>query len=267
MAQPILVINDLSITYGNFKKNHNNLEAVKKVSFNINVNERFCLVGESGSGKSSIAMAIPRLLPEIAQVSGEISVKNCLVYKCSPEEIIGIRRKHISFIFQDSVGSLIPNITIEKQFGRVVSHRLGLHDKVHVNQIMNEAFQRVGLTNIDRILLSYPSQLSGGMCQRVMIAMALCVKPSLVIADEVTASLDVITQEIILELLIELQKELNFALLFITHDMRIASHYSDYIGVMYQGELIEIGKTELFFSEPQNTYSKKLVDAARLLSV
>lgn len=267
MAKPILVINNLSITYGNSKKNHNDLEAVKKVSLDIDVNERFCLVGESGSGKTSIAMAIPRLLPEIAHVNGDIFVCNCPVYKSSSEEIIELRRKHISFIFQDSVGSLIPNITIEKQFGRVVSHRLVLHDKVHVNQIMNEALQRVGLTNIDRILLSYPSQLSGGMCQRVMIAMALCVKPSLVVADEPTASLDILTQEIILELLIELQKELNFALLFITHDMRIASHYSDYIGVMYQGELIETKETELFFAEPQNTYSKKLVDAARLLSV
>lgn len=267
MGHPILEIKDLSITYKNSKNSNNNLEAVKEVNFSINAGEKFCLVGESGSGKTSIAMAIPRLLPEITIVKGNIIVNNNPVYKSSFNKVNELRRKYISFIFQDSVGSLIPNISIRKQFRRVISHRLGVSENKKIIEIMNDALIRVGLTNIDRVLLSYPSQLSGGMCQRVMIAMALSVKPSLVIADEPTASLDVLTQEMVLELLVKLQKEFDFALLIITHDMRIASHYSDSIGVMYRGELIEVNKTDIFFKEPTKNYSKQLVNAAKLLSV
>ena len=260
MNDDLLRIDDLSVSYGD-------LIAVRSLSMSVRKGERFCLVGESGSGKTSVAMAVARLLPDSAKIDGQILIGNQNVHELENRRLQELRRKSISVIFQDATGSLIPGSTIEKQLFRVIRHRTGITAKAEINQLTREHLTRVGLTDHHRILHSYPSQLSGGMCQRIMIAMALCVKPSLVIADEPTSALDVITQQKILELLLSLQNDLDFALLFITHDLRIAAHYSHTIGVMQNGILVESGSVNGFFSEPKNSYSHQLVSSAKMLSV
>lgn len=262
----ILDIKNLSVKYKN-SDNSNQLTAVKNVSFKIDAGQKFCLVGESGSGKTTIALAVTKLLPENTLITGDICFDGISILNLSETELLRIRKESISFIFQDTVGSLVPNMTIGKQYKRVLSHRLNTSDKSVIENIINKSLTKVGLNDINRILTLYPHQLSGGMCQRVIIAMALCVKPSLVIADEPTASLDVVTQKIILDLLIELQSEFNYALFYITHDLRIAYHYSDIVGVMKNGELIELNSKESFFNKQENNYSKDLINSARMLSI
>lgn len=260
MNRNILTVKNLSVAY-------NSLEVVSDVTFSIEEGKTFCLVGESGSGKSTIAMSILKLLPLLSTIKGTILINDNPVYQLDNKRLQEIRRRQVSVVFQDPVGSLIPNIPIGKQLGRVIAYRLHIDDKRKIINEMNNALLQVELTDTDRIRKSYPHQLSGGMCQRVIIAMALCVEPILVIADEPTSSVDSLTQHKILKLLKNLQKNLNFALLFITHDMRIASHYSDYIGVMKEGRLLEVKDTKSFFTKPDNEYSKKLIESAKMLSI
>ena len=259
-ANKILSISNLTVHYGD-------LEAVKSFNISIEARERFCLVGESGSGKTTVALSIVKLLPESANVKGDVWVNDKHIYTLNKIQLMELRKKNISIIFQDAIGSLIPGTSIRKQLFRVIKYRLGVSGEDEIRSQAIEFLIRVGLTDYERILASYPSQLSGGMCQRIMIAMALCVKPSLVIADEPTSSVDVLTQQKILELLINLQNEYNFALMFITHDMRIAAHYSDFIGVMQNGRLIEENRSKNFFNNPQQLYSQQLVESAKLLSI
>ena len=260
MNKNVLELNGLCVDYGE-------LRAVKLLDIKINRGERFCLVGESGSDKTSVAMAVAKLLPDSAKVSGAVRMNGTDIYAADEKELREIRRKDLSIIFQDATGSLIPGVTVKKQFYRVIRYRLGISDKEKIGQIAAEHLNRVGLTDHGRILNSWPDELSGGMCQRVVIAMALCVKPALVIAYEPTSALDVITQQKILELLLTLQQDTHFALLFITHDLRIAAHYSNRIGVMQNGSLIETSTTDQFFSKPVNPYSESLVFSAKKLSV
>lgn len=258
---------DVKNLYVDYITNNGNVPAVKDVGFSLNRRETLCLVGESGSGKTTVANAIPKLLPDSAKVAGRVSIDGESIYDLDEYKVKRLRREKISFIFQDPIGSLIPTVQIGKQIERVVGFRLNLNGKKIKKDKAYELLNHVGLRDIDRIWYSYPSQLSGGMCQRVMIAMALAVEPLLVIADEPVSALDAITQEKIMDLLKKLQKEYNFSMLLITHDMRIAAHYSDIVGVMKEGNLLELKPTKLFFNNSEHNYSKELIKSASKLSI
>lgn len=257
---PTLAIDKLTVRYGDHV-------AVAGFDLTLKEGERYCLVGESGSGKTSIALAASRLLPPEADVSGTIELHGTDLYSLNHQDLQALRRSKISVIFQDPVGSLLPGISIKKQLTRVVRFRMGLTSENETEEVIIDHLHRVGLSDHSRVLRSTPSQLSGGMCQRIMIAMALCVEPALVIADEPTSALDVLTQEKILDLLVFLQNEINFAMLFITHDLRIAAHYSNRIGVMQKGTLVESSDTPSFFKNQGSNYSRNLVVSAKKLSV
>jgi microcin C transport system ATP-binding protein len=205
----VLQVRDLAVKFQAHKKL---FIAVNRVSFAIDRGETLCLVGESGSGKTTLALAVVGLLNG-AQVEGNVVIENRDVYSLDDRSKRELLRQKTSFIFQDPVGSLVPGITIVKQLTRVISFRLSLKDRDRSEHRGRQLLQQVGLENTDHVWSLYPHQLSGGMCQRVMIAMALSVDPVLVIADEPISALDALTQEKILELLTDLQKVHEFGML------------------------------------------------------
>jgi len=241
-------------------------QAVKAVSFSIEKCASLCLVGESGSGKSSLALSIPRILPSEATVTGKIYVQGEDVLGLLQKQLLRLRREKISYIFQDARGSLLPHVRIGKQLQDTVSYRQGLSSQKEAKMTSRTLLDKVNLS-ADAVWNSYPSELSGGMCQRVMIALALSTNPSLVIADEPTSALDAVTQDQVLELLIHLQEQQGFGMLFVTHDLRIARQLADTIGVMRRGELIEVNEAEAFYSGPEHPYARKLLRSARKLSL
>lgn len=259
-----LNVSDLRISYTVNGIPHH---AVKGVSFSIPAGETLCLVGESGSGKTSVALSVPQLLPPNAQVAGNVEVAGEIVYQLSTRALRTLRRKHISFVFQDPVGSLIPTVPVGKQLVRTVAFRSGNLPKSKCRERAEELLEHVGLPANSTLWKAFPSELSGGMCQRVMIALALSVEPSLVIADEPTSALDALTQERILDLLLRLQDEHQFGMLCVTHDLRIARRLSTHLGVMQAGELVELKSASAFFSSPTHPYSQRLVEAASKLSL
>jgi len=263
-VKEVLNIQDLTIRY---RVQSGWLLAVDSVSMTIHEGETVCLVGESGSGKSSVALAIPKLLATSAQISGEVVVEGTPVYQIPDKELRELRKKKISFIFQDPVGSLIPTATVGKQLVRTISYRMEISDKAECAERARELLVHVGLQDIDRVWHSYPFQLSGGMCQRVMIALALSVQPSLVIADEAVSALDAITQSRVLALLRDLQSEYGFGMVFVTHDLRVAAHVSTYVGVMCAGRLVELKPTAVLFQNAELQYSRQLIESAKELSL
>lgn len=233
---------------------------VRDVNLEIASGQVYALVGESGSGKSMTALSIMRLLPTVMRYSQESKIylhgKDLLTI---PEKAMrAIRGANIALIFQDPMTSLNPILTVGVQ----LLESLGLHQNLRGRHAYIEALrllEAVQLVNPTRCFASYPHQLSGGMRQRVVIAMALAGKPELLIADEPTTALDVITQRQILNLLQDLQRNENMAMLLITHDLSIAKQFADRIGVMRAGALVEQNNKTDFFSWPQHDYSKKLL--------
>lgn len=259
--EPVLALQDLVIQY---RGSSGWRCAVDHVSFSIEKGQTLCLVGESGSGKTSIALAIARLLPQ-AQVAGQLLLQGKSIYDLATPELRQIRRSAISFVFQNPEAGLLPNRTIGRQLLDVISFRTGCGPAQAKTQA-NELLARVGLSESE-VWRSFPQQLSGGMCQRVMLVMALCIHPAMVIADEPLSSLDSVTQEKILALLADLQDAFQFAMLFITHDLRMAAHLADDIGVLKSGRLLELRKPQDFFSRPLSEYSQQLIRSARTLSI
>lgn len=261
MLEPVLALQDLLIQYpvnGEWRC------AVDRVSFKIAKGQTLCLVGESGSGKTSIALAIARLLQQ-AQVNGRVLLQGDSIYDLPVQGLRQLRRTRISFIFQNPEAGLLPNRTIGRQLLDVVSFRTAA-DQEQARRQAGELLARVGLSEKE-IWSSYAHQLSGGMCQRVLLVMALCIHPVLVIADEPLSSLDSLTQEKTMALLSDLQETFQFAMLFITHDLRVAAHLADEIGVLKSGQLLELRKTQDFFSRPLSDYSQQLIRSARTLSI
>ena len=255
MPKVILDVQNLTVhfyTYAGVVK------AIEKVSFNVYEGETFALVGETGCGKSVTSMTILKLLPPNAEVSGKIIFKGEDLLKKSEEEMRKIRGKEISMIFQDPMTSLNPLFKIKDQMVDVIT----LHNNVpkkEAEERAKELLIAVGLPDPERILNSYPHELSGGMRQRVMIAMALSSNPSLLIADEPTTALDVTIQKQILELILRLKEEQNFPVLLITHDLGIVAEVCDRIGVMYAGNIMEIASTEELFKNPLHPYTQGLL--------
>lgn len=257
---PLLLVDNLSVSFG---RGDTAQTVVRDVSFEINKGETLALVGESGSGKSVTAHAILKLLPyPLAShpPSSQILFKGQSLRGLSEKEINRLRGNQIGMIFQEPMTALNPLHTVEKQIGEILVLHRGLRGEALRNAVL-EQLERVKIPSPASKLKVYPHQLSGGQRQRVMIAMALANEPDLLIADEPTTALDVTVQKQIMELLQELQRELNMAMLLITHDLGVVRHFSDRIAVMKHGELVEQSDRNGLFADPKHEYTRKLIDS------
>lgn len=253
MTAPLLSIRDLTIAFGATK-------ATDGISFDIAPGETLALVGESGSGKSVTALSVLKLLPPLAQITGQILFKQQDLVTAPPAELRAVRGNDISMIFQEPMSSLNPLHTIERQIGEVLAIHRGLRATAARKRTL-ELLDAVGIPDPANRLNAYPHQLSGGQRQRVMIAMALANEPDLLIADEPTTALDVTVQAQILQLLKDLQQRLGMAMLFITHDLGIVRKIADRVCVMTKGEIVETGLVEQVFGDPQHAYTRHLLAA------
>jgi microcin C transport system ATP-binding protein len=255
----LLSVRDLSVT---FHSGRGEIEAVKKISFEIQAGETLALVGESGSGKSVTALSLMQLLPypKASHPSGSIRYRDKEIIGADEEQMQDIRGDDIGMIFQEPMTALNPLHTVEKQISEV----LLLHRQMSVDEARAETVEllhKVKIRDPEQRLSSYPHQLSGGQRQRVMIAMALANKPDILIADEPTTALDVTVQAEILTLLKSLQASMGMAILLITHDLAMVEKVSDRVAVMRDGELVETADTATLFANPRHPYTKMLLEA------
>ena len=249
-AAPLLEIEHLSVRFGA-------TTVVDDVSFSVAPGEKFALVGESGSGKSITALSVLRLV-DTALTQGSIRFDGEELTRKSEREMRGIRGAAISMIFQEPMTALNPLYTVGNQIAEV----LELHEALRPNAARARAIEllaKTGIPDPENRVDSYPHQMSGGQRQRAMIAMALACRPKLLIADEPTTALDVTIQAQILALLDDLQREMGMALLFITHDLNLVQRFSNRVGVMERGRLVEIGSTATVFANPQHAYTRRLL--------
>ena len=234
---------------------------VDGLSFSIERGETFAIVGESGCGKSMTALTMLRLLPETGQITdGTVTVDGLEVMALPEAAMRSVRGRRIAIIFQEPATSLNPVLTVGRQIGEVLERHLGLSG-APARQRAIELLEAVGMPDASRRLEEYPFQLSGGLKQRVMIAIALAAEPDLLIADEPTTALDVTIQAQVLDLLRRLQQERGMAILLITHDLGVVAQMANRVGVMYAGQLVEIATRAAFFGSPQHPYSRKLFEA------
>jgi oligopeptide/dipeptide ABC transporter ATP-binding protein len=258
--QKILEVKNLHTT---FHTPHGDVRAVAGVSFHINRNEVLGIIGESGSGKSVTSLSILRLThKKKAKISPESEIifngRNLLAL--SEKEMRAIRGKEISMVFQDPLTSLNPVLTIGKQLKEV----LKLHRNLSNEQMEEEMIRiltLVGISSPETRLKQYPHQLSGGMRQRIMIAMALSCHPKLLIADEPTTALDVTIQAQILELLRDLKERLSLSVMLISHDMGVIAEMADRVVVMYSGQIVESGSVKDIFDQPKHPYTQGLLQS------
>jgi oligopeptide transport system ATP-binding protein len=238
------------------------VQAVGDVSFDVGYGETLGLVGESGCGKSVTALSIARLVPDPPGkiVAGSIMFDGIDLLKLSVEDMRKLRGKEIGFIFQDPLTSLNPTLTIGYQIGEAIKEHMGLPDKAAKDRII-ELLAKVGIPRAKDRLKDYPFQFSGGMRQRVMIAIALSCDPKLILADEPTTALDVTIQAQILELIQKLSSEFGTAVLLITHDLGIAAGMCDRVNVMYAGRIVETGSVDELFENPRMPYAWGLLDS------
>ena len=254
----LLEVQDLRVWFENRERQ---TRAVDAVSFSIERGETLALLGESGCGKSVTALSLLRLLPPAARIVG-----GCVRFKgedllALPEIAMrGLRGANIAMIFQEPMTSLNPVLSIGTQIGEPLAQHRGLSGKQLQRRVL-DLLDAVGIPDPLRVMDAYPHQLSGGMKQRVMIAIALACEPALLIADEPTTALDVTIQAQVLELLRELQRKNGMALLFITHDLGVVAEMAHRVGVMYAGEIVEMAARETFFQTPRHPYSQKLFDS------
>lgn len=264
MSENILTVKDLK-TY--FYTASGIAKAVDGVSFNIAKGETMGIVGESGSGKSVTSSSIIRLLPPRTGkiVGGSIEFEGKDVLALSKKELNDFRGKDIAVIFQDPMTSLDPVFKIGKQMTEMImAHQNVTKDEAWKMSV--EALSKVGIPEPEKRMNSYPYELSGGMCQRVIIAMAVCCKPKLIIADEPTTALDVTVQAQVLELLKELQRDMDTAILLITHNLGVVWEMCDKVMVMYAGNTVEFTDTKTLYRNPRHPYTWGLLDSMPKLS-
>ncbi|MFW6074928.1 MAG: ABC transporter ATP-binding protein [Chloroflexota bacterium] len=257
--EPLLDVKDLRTQ---FFTQDGVVKAVDGVSFTLYPGETLGVVGESGCGKSITAMSLMRLIPSPPGkiVSGQILFKGEDILEMSDEEVRHLRGNEIAMIFQDPMTSLNPVLSIRRQLSESLQLHLGM-SKSQSRQRSIELLEMVGIPNAEERVDQYPHQFSGGMRQRVMIAMALSCNPSLLIADEPTTALDVTIQAQILDLIRNLQTEQNSALILITHDLGVVAGMSDRIQVMYAGHLVETAPAEELFENPRHPYTVGLLNS------
>ncbi|MGL6199243.1 MAG: ABC transporter ATP-binding protein [Lachnospiraceae bacterium] len=273
MSQSLLQVDQLKTC---FRTKQGTVTAVDGVSFTVNQGETLGIVGESGCGKSVTSLSILRLLPHATGkiAGGRIIFKGEDITQKSNRELCKIRGKEIAMIFQDSMTSLNPVLTI----GRQLEETIAVHSEASRGEIRAQALKiltQVGVSSPKQRLREYPHQLSGGMRQRVMIAMALSCSPALLIADEPTTALDVTIQAQIIDLMMELKRKINSSILLITHDMGVVAEMADRILVMYAGQVVELGTVRQVFKKPLHPYTQGLLasiprldrDMGRLIAI
>lgn len=254
--KPILDIIDLKI---GFTTDESFIQAVDGVSLQIHKGETMGLVGESGCGKSVTALTIMRLLPDKTKISGQIYFLGEDMLAKSESQMEKIRGDKVSIIFQDPMTSLNPVLTIAEQIKEVIQYHKG-GTKKEIKQKAIDLMNMVKIPDGDRRIDEYPHQMSGGIRQRIMIAMALACDPELLIADEPTTALDVTVQAQILALIQELQQKLNTAVLLITHDLGVIAQVADRVAVMYAGQIVEYAEVEELFASPKHPYTIDLLE-------
>jgi len=259
MDATLLEVKNLTIR---FRLQRGVLNAIHDVSFSVRAGETFGIVGETGCGKTVTSLALLRLIPcppgEIA--GGQVLFHGEDLLKKSEREMEKIRGRKISMIFQEPMTSLNPSLTVGEQIAECYRVHMGHSAKV-AREFAEHMLHLVQLPSPKTLAGRYPHELSGGMRQRVMIAMALACQPELLIADEPTTALDVTIQAQILELLKELQAKMKMALIFISHNLGVVARLCDRIGVMYAGSLVELSETKALFANPLHPYTRALLDA------
>ena len=257
MQEELLKLEDLSIQY---KVKDGYLSAVNGVNCTINKGEVFAIVGESGCGKSTVAHSIMKLLPgNNAEVTGKIIFKGNNLLEMDEGKIESVRGKEIGMIFQNPLDSLNPVYTVGSQVAEAIA--LDHVDRVEAWNRVIELFKSVKMPDAEERVKSFPHELSGGMRQRVMIAMMLSRYPELLIADEPTTALDVTIEAQILEIMCELKEKYNTAIMLITHNFGLVAEIADRIGIMYAGEMVETGDVFEIFENPKHPYTKLLMQA------
>ncbi|KYG91275.1 MULTISPECIES: ABC transporter ATP-binding protein [Metasolibacillus] len=256
----LLEVNNLSVS---FLKNQRYIQTINRISFQVKKGEMLGIVGESGCGKSVTSLAITGLLPQqFSKIDkgSEILYKESNLVHFSEENYRKIRGKEIAMIFQDPMTSLNPVFTIGFQLIEMIRAHEAVSKKEAFQKSI-EMLKKVGIPRAEQIMRDYPHQLSGGMRQRVMIAMAMSCQPDLLIADEPTTALDVTIQRQILLLMKKLQQEYQTSILLITHDLGVVSEVCDRVIVMYAGEVVEEGAVRQIFSNPKHPYTKGLIQS------
>lgn len=254
--EPVLDIKNLKL---GFKTDDGFIQVVNGLDFDIEKGETLGLVGESGCGKSVTSLSVMNLLPESSNITGDISFLGENLLEKKEKEMEKIRGDKISMIFQDPMTSLNPVLTIADQIEEVIRYHQG-GTKQEIKQRAIELMELVKIPDGDRRMQEYPHQMSGGIRQRIMIAIALACNPELLIADEPTTALDVTVQAQILGLIKELQDRLDTAVLMISHDLGVIAQVADKIAVMYAGEIVEYATTQELFNSPKHPYTKGLIN-------
>lgn len=259
MEKKLLSVKDLRT---NFRTADGELSAVRGISFDLDKGETLCIVGESGCGKSITSLSLMGLLPSNGYISKESSIdfKGTDLSNLTKEQLRSIRGRDISMIFQEPMTALNPVLTIGYQLREpIMLHQQLSKQKAHAKGI--ELLKQVGIPYPEKRMKQYPHELSGGMRQRVMIAIALSCRPQLLIADEPTTALDVTIQAQILDLMDDLKKQLGMGVIMVTHDMGVVAEIADRVMVMYAGEKVEEGDVESIFTNPQHPYTKGLLNS------
>jgi len=252
----LLAIEDLSVS---FRTDSGSVQAVDSVSLTVDAGETLAIVGESGSGKSVTALSILRLLADTASIDrGTIHFEGQNLAELSESDIRAIRGNRIAMIFQEPMSSLNPVLTIGAQVAEPIRIHRGLNKKAARQQVV-ELLRRVSIPDAELRLHDYPHHFSGGMRQRVMIAMALACEPNLIIADEPTTALDVTVQAQILALLKNVTKAERSGLILITHDLGVVARYADKVAVMYAGRIVELASARDLYKNPQHPYTQGLM--------
>jgi len=255
MSQPALSVENLRVSYATPRGR--NL-AVKGVSFDVQPGETFGLVGESGSGKTTTAMAVLRLLKPPARIEdGRVLLDGVDLLALSDEELRRVRWSKLSLIPQGAMNSLNPVMRVKDQIGDAILTHEGKQAQAQLRARIIELLSTVGLPA--RVYEMYPHELSGGMKQRVCIAMAIALRPKVIIADEPTSALDVVVQRMVAETLREVQTRLNAAMVLIGHDMGLQAQIADRLAVMYAGRLVELGPVRAVFKNPLHPYTRQLI--------
>jgi peptide/nickel transport system ATP-binding protein len=256
MADQILEVADLSVDY---ILTHGTVRAVDDISFTLDHGEFLGIVGESGCGKSTLLFAVAQLLAPPAEVAaGSVTFQGTNLVGLTDKQLAAVRWKDMSVVMQSAMNALNPVKSIGAQF----KDALRAHGKPTSREIRRRSEDVLRMVGIDPVHLhSYPHQLSGGMRQRSMIAMAMLFTPDLIIMDEPTSALDVVAQRALMVQIKELQQEYGFAVIFVTHDMSLVSHFSDRLMVMYAGQIDELGSTRTVFDHPLHPYTRGLLEA------
>lgn len=256
MSQTLLSVSNLSI---DFKTAQGQVEALRNISFEVQEGESLGIVGESGSGKSVTSLALFDLLATNAVIkSGKVVFEGRDLFSMSAAEKQKLRGREMAMIFQDPMTALNPCFTVEQQIGEVLEIHLGL-SKISRREKVIELLGQVGIQNPSERLSAYPHELSGGMSQRVMIAMAMACRPKLIVADEPTTALDVTIQKQILDLLKDLRRKHQMAMILVSHDLGVIASNTDRMLVMYAGEIVEQGVSKEVIQSPSHPYTEGLL--------